>query len=127
MKQVTESNNKICDDQRDWVEADDVDRSKLGVGNSAKNGSLNFSGEIGHSHLEIWLGRSQKNVALFENDSHLEKWLTVRKMCHSQKNRHTQTNGQDHSKKCVTVGKMGQTCTQMGHTYRKMDHNQKYG
>ena len=34
---------------RDWDQADAVDRSKLGVGNSAKHGSLNFSGEMGHS------------------------------------------------------------------------------
>ena len=33
------------DKQRDWDEADAVDRSKLGVGNSAKHGSLNSSGE----------------------------------------------------------------------------------
>ena len=35
------------DKQRDWDEADAVDRSKLGVGNSAKHGSLNSSGEGG--------------------------------------------------------------------------------
>ena len=35
------------DKQRDWDEADAdaVDRSKLGVGNSAKHGSLKSSGE----------------------------------------------------------------------------------
>ena len=35
------------DKQRDWDEADAVDRNKLGIGNSAKHGSMNSSGEEG--------------------------------------------------------------------------------
>ena len=59
------------DKQRDCDEADDVDRSKLGVGNSAKNRSLNFSGEIGHSHLDKWV--TLRNMAR----TYLEKCVTV--------------------------------------------------
>ena len=64
------------DKQRDWDEADDVDCSKLSVGNSAKNRWLIFSGEIGHSQ---------------KKGSHLDKWFTLRNMART------------YLEKCVTV------------------------